>query len=74
MLIVTRRIGQAVRIGDDIFVTVLGVQGNQIRLGLGAPRDVKILREELVANSDEDDDVTELRQPEGDSGFGAQDG
>lgn len=48
MLILTRRHGESVRIGDDITVTVIELTGNQIRLGIAAPRDVLILREELT--------------------------
>ena len=48
MLVLTRRLGETIRIGDDITVTVLGCHGNQVRLGIGAPRDVHIVREELL--------------------------
>ena len=47
MLILTRRVGETIRIGDDISVTVLGVKGNQVRIGVGAPRDVAVHREEI---------------------------
>ena len=47
MLILTRRIGETVRIGDEIAVTVLGVKGNQVRLGVAAPRTVAVNREEI---------------------------
>jgi carbon storage regulator len=47
MLILTRRVGETVVIGDDITVTVLGVKGNQVRLGVGAPKDVAVHREEV---------------------------
>jgi carbon storage regulator len=47
MLILTRRMGESVRIGDDVTVTVLGVKGGQVRLGFTAPQDVAVHREEI---------------------------
>ena len=47
MLILTRRIGETLNIGDDIQVTVLGVKGNQVRLGVNAPKTVPVHREEI---------------------------
>ena len=47
MLILTRRMGENLRIGDDVVVTVLGVRGNQVRLGITAPPDVEVHREEI---------------------------
>ncbi|MFW0081727.1 MAG: carbon storage regulator CsrA, partial [Coxiella endosymbiont of Haemaphysalis japonica] len=47
MLILTRRISESVIIGDSVKVTVLGVKGNQIRIGIEAPKDVSIHREEI---------------------------
>ncbi len=64
MLILTRRVGETIMIGDDVTVTVLGVKGNQIRIGVNAPNDVSVHREEIyrrieaekaaVARSDEE--------------------
>jgi len=47
MLILSRRPGESLTIGDDVVVTVIGVSGNQIRLGITAPREVRVLREEI---------------------------
>tara|TARA_A100001015_G_scaffold226227_1_gene255476 strand:+ start:2993 stop:3208 length:216 start_codon:yes stop_codon:yes gene_type:complete len=47
MLILTRRIGESIIIGDDVHVTVLGVKGNQVRLGVDAPKTVSVHREEI---------------------------
>ena len=49
MLILTRRPGETIRIGSDVVVTVLGVNGQQVRLGIEAPRDVTVHREEVYA-------------------------
>lgn len=47
MLILTRRMGETLIIGDDVNVTVLGIKGNQVRLGINAPKDVSVHREEI---------------------------
>ncbi|BBG30538.1 MULTISPECIES: carbon storage regulator CsrA [Zymobacter] len=47
MLILTRRSGETLMIGDDVSVTVLGVKGNQVRIGVEAPRDILVHREEI---------------------------
>jgi carbon storage regulator len=47
MLILTRRVGESLRIADDIVVTVLEVKGNQVKIGTDAPRDVPVVREEI---------------------------
>lgn len=47
MLILSRRAGESLTIGDDIVVTVVAINGNQIRLGIAAPREVRVLREEI---------------------------
>lgn len=47
MLILTRRVGESLMIGDNINVTVLGIRGNQVRIGVNAPKDVSVHREEI---------------------------
>ena len=58
MLILTRRVGETLMIGDDIAVTVLGVKGGQVRVGVNAPRDVIVHREEIYERI-RDEDATE---------------
>ncbi len=47
MLILTRRVGETLMIGDEVTITVLGVKGNQVRIGVNAPKDVAVHREEI---------------------------
>ena len=47
MLILTRRVGESLMIGDNVTVTVLGVKGNQVRIGVNAPKDVAVHRQEI---------------------------
>ena len=47
MFILTRRVGETIMVGDDVTVTVLGVKGNQVRIGVNAPREIDVHREEI---------------------------
>jgi len=47
MLILTRRVGETIMVGDDVQVTVLGIKGNQIRIGINAPEEIAVHREEI---------------------------
>ena len=62
MLILTRRVGESLMVGDDITVTVLGVKGNQVRIGVNAPRDVAVHREEIYNRIKDDDETKPAEQ------------
>ena len=53
MLILTRRVGESLMIGDDVTITVLGVKGNQVRVGVDAPKDVAVHREDILNRFEE---------------------
>ncbi|NNF17445.1 MAG: carbon storage regulator CsrA [Gammaproteobacteria bacterium] len=57
MLILTRRVGETVMIGDDVTVTVLGVKGNQVRVGVNAPKDIAVHREEIYERIKNDENA-----------------
>jgi len=60
MLILTRRVGETLMVGDEVSVTVLGVKGNQVRIGINAPKDVSVHREEIYLRiQKEQDDIGE---------------
>jgi len=72
MLILTRRVGESLMIGDDVNVTVLGIRGNQVRIGVNAPKEIAVHREEIYERIQRekggqqaaDDDAFEDEQPE----------
>jgi len=59
MLILTRRVGETLMIGDNVTVTVLGTKGSQVRLGVNAPRDISVHREEIYERIQKEKEIEE---------------
>ena len=63
MLILTRRVGETVMIGDDVTITVLGVKGNQVRVGINAPKSVAVHREEIYERIKREQQADQQEKP-----------
>ncbi len=69
MLILTRRVGETLMIGDSVTVTILGVKGNQVRVGITAPKDVAVHREEIFQRIGKEVAATASEQGSAESGL-----
>ncbi|MDP1707907.1 MAG: carbon storage regulator CsrA [Gammaproteobacteria bacterium] len=68
MLILTRRVGETLMIGSQVTVTVLGLKGNQVRIGVNAPKDITVHRQEIYERIHNDTPRKEAVLPDGDQG------
>lgn len=66
MLILTRRVGESLMIGDEVNVTVLGIKGNQVRIGVNAPKEVAVHREEIYQRIQEENESGNIAANGGD--------
>ncbi|WP_028471318.1 carbon storage regulator CsrA [Neptunomonas japonica] len=67
MLILTRRVGETLMVGDEVTVTVLGTKGNQVRIGVNAPKDVAVHREEIYERIQAEKNTESKAGPDGDN-------
>ena len=74
MLILTRRVGETLMIGNEVTVTVLGVKGNQVRIGVNAPKDVAVHREEIYERIKREEDQDPRSAPISNGSMSRRDG
>jgi carbon storage regulator len=63
MLILTRRVGETVMVGNDVTVTIVGVKGSEVRIGINAPKDIAVHREEIYERIRREQDPARLTKP-----------
>src|SRR5206468_12941773 len=72
MLLLTRKLGENIRIGDDVKITIVEVKGNHVKLGIDAPPSVKVHREEIYERIQEENRRAQGLKPEGSDGTGSE--